>query len=109
LRTFSLIGPTFALGARLIGGLADRKKEMPAPQPVPLHLRNGVTGLMRGLGYGEGYAYSHDYAADAPRRWAQRYLPDGVADQTFYQPGAQGFEAETIARRLKRIAEMRDT
>src|SRR5207302_3928560 len=39
--------------------------------PVPLHLRNAVTGLMRGLGYGKDYRYSHDFADDDPARWTQ--------------------------------------
>jgi len=71
--------------------------------PVPLHLRNAVTGLMRGLGYGRDYRYSHDYAEEDAQRWSQRYLPDNVAGRRFYQPGAQGFEASEIAHRLARI------
>ncbi len=66
--------------------------------PVPLHLRNAVTGLMRGMGYGRDYRYSHDFAADDPRRWAQQYLPEGMAGRRFYEPGDQGFEAELRAR-----------
>ena len=72
-------------------------------EPVPLHLRNAVTGLMRGLGYGRGYRYSHEYAEDDTRRWSQRYLPDNLAGRHFYAPGAQGFEAAEIAPRLERI------
>jgi putative ATPase len=75
--------------------------------PVPLHLRNAVTGLMRGLGYGRGYRYSHDFAAEDPERWKQRYLPPNVADRRFYEPGDQGFEGAEIARRLARIEELR--
>ncbi len=71
--------------------------------PVPLHLRNAVTGLMRGMGYGRNYKYSHDYAENDPERWTQQYLPDNVAGRRFYQPGAQGFEATDIAPRLERI------
>lgn len=69
--------------------------------PVPLHLRNAVTGLMRGLGYGRDYKYSHDYADDDPERWSQQYLPDNLAGRTFYEPGTQGFEATEVARHLK--------
>ncbi len=68
--------------------------------PVPLHLRNAVTGLMRGLGYGRDYRYSHDFAEDDPARWSQRYLPDNVRDRSFYVPGAQGVEADELAPRL---------
>jgi putative ATPase len=71
--------------------------------PVPLHLRNAVTGLMRGMGYGRDYRYSHDLAEDDPERWSQRYLPDNVAGRRFYEPGTQGFEAAEIAERLARI------
>jgi putative ATPase len=71
--------------------------------PVPVHLRNAVTGLMRGMGYGRDYRYSHDYAADDPTRWTQRYLPDNVAGRRFYEPGAQGFEASELAARVADI------
>lgn len=71
--------------------------------PVPLHLRNAVTGLMRGLGYGRDYRYSHDYVEDDPRRWAQQYLPENVAGRRFYEPGPQGFESTEIAPRLDHI------
>ena len=74
--------------------------------PVPLHLRNAVTGLMRGLGYGREYRYSHDYAEDDAERWTQRYLPDNVTGRRFYEPGIQGFEAGELAVRLARIREM---
>ena len=73
--------------------------------PVPLHLRNAPTGLMKSLGYGKGYDYSHDFAPDDPRRWHQRYLPSGL-DGGFYQPTDHGFEA-TIRERMRRIAELR--
>ncbi len=68
--------------------------------PVPLHLRNAVTGLMRGLGYGRDYRYSHDFATDDPERWKQRYLPENLSSSRFYEPGNQGFEATEIAPRL---------
>jgi putative ATPase len=71
--------------------------------PVPLHLRNAVTGLMRGMGYGRDYRYSHDFAQDDPTRWTQRYLPENVASRRFYEPGAQGFESADIAARLRDI------
>ena len=53
--------------------------------PVPLHLRNAVTGLMKAHGYGEGYQYAHDYEGGvAPD---QAHLPDGLAGAKFYEPG----------------------
>jgi putative ATPase len=76
-------------------------------EPVPLHLRNAVTGLMRGMGYGREYRYSHNFAADDPERWRQRYLPDNVQARTFYVPGDQGFEGEELRARLERIAALR--
>jgi putative ATPase len=76
--------------------------------PVPLHLRNAATGLMRGMGYGRDYRYSHDFAEDDPARWTQRYLPDNVSNRRFYVPGTQGFEADEIAPRLERHRELGD-
>ncbi|MEW6034832.1 MAG: replication-associated recombination protein A [Chloroflexota bacterium] len=66
--------------------------------PVPLHLRNPVTGLMKRLGYGKGYKYAHDFPGHFVR---QQNLPDNLLGRRYYSPGDQGFEAE-VARRLKR-------
>jgi putative ATPase len=67
-------------------------------EPVPLHLRNPVTRLMKGMGYGKGYKYDHDF----PDHFAgQQHLPDSLKGRTYYQPGHQGFE-EIIAERLRR-------
>jgi putative ATPase len=74
--------------------------------PVPLHLRNAVTGLMRGLGYGRDYRYSHDYAEDDRKRWTQQYLPENLRDRRFYEPGSQGFEANDIAPRIAQIRQL---
>jgi putative ATPase len=68
-------------------------------QPVPLHLRNAVTGMMRGLGYGQGYRYAHDYEGHYVE---QQHLPDALAGRQYYQPGGEGEEAsvrDTLARR----------
>jgi putative ATPase len=86
-------------------GRARAAVEATGNLPVPLHLRNAPTGLMRSLGYGRDYEYSHDFAADDPRRYRQRYLPDGL-DGPFYRPSAVGFEA-TIAERMRAIAALR--
>ena len=67
-------------------------------EPVPLHLRNAVTGLMRGMGYGAGYKYSHDYEGHFE---PQEYLPPGLADRRYYEPSDQGSEA-AIAERMRR-------
>ena len=66
--------------------------------PVPLHLRNAVTGLMHQMGYGKDYKYSHDYEGHfAP----QEYLPPHLRDRRYYHPGTEGAEQE-IAERLRR-------
>jgi putative ATPase len=65
-------------------------------EPVPLHIRNAPTGLMKDLGYGKGYQYAHD-APDA--RVAQTHLPDSLRDRQYYRPVDRGLEAE-LARRL---------
>ena len=67
-------------------------------QPVPLHLRNAVTGLMAGMGYGVGYKYSHDYEDHFE---AQEYLPPELSGRRYYEPSEQGSEA-AIAERLRR-------
>ncbi|HEY8517605.1 MAG TPA: replication-associated recombination protein A [Candidatus Binatia bacterium] len=66
--------------------------------PVPLHLRNAPTGLMRSLGYGEGYQYPH---ASPGHFVVEEYLPDELRGRRWYQPGDQGEERE-IAQRLAR-------
>lgn len=54
-----------------------------AREPVPLHLRNAVTPLMKGAGYGEGYRYVHD---DPAARGAMACLPDALRGRVYYQP-----------------------
>ena len=73
--------------------------------PVPLHLRNAATGLMAHLGYGRDYQYSHNYAADDPNRFEQRYLPANI-DAEFYVPGLAGAEVE-IAERVRKARRLR--
>jgi putative ATPase len=68
--------------------------------PVPMQLRNAVTGLMRQFGYGQGYRYAHDEPGHFAR--AMRYLPEELGDRHYYEPGAYGFEAEAAAR-LERL------
>ena len=67
--------------------------------PVPLHLRNAVTSLMRQQGYGKGYRYAHDYPGNfAP----MDNLPPSLADRRYYVPGDQGYERD-VARRLSEL------
>lgn len=73
----------------------DAARESPAA-PVPLHIRNAATGLMKELGYGAGYQYAHD----VPEAYTpQDYLPDELRGRVFYEPGGMGAEKD-IAKRL---------
>jgi putative ATPase len=77
------------------GKALDAARDTPAA-PVPLHVRNAPTRLMKGLGYGAGYAYAHD---DPTGYVPQEYFPDAVKERTYYEPGGFGFEKK-IAERL---------
>ena len=72
--------------------------------PVPLHLRNAPTPLMKGLGYGAGYLYPHDYD-DAVVE--QDYLPEALAGRRYYEPTDRGRERE-IGERLRAWRARRD-
>jgi putative ATPase len=63
--------------------------------PIPLHLRNAPTKLMKELGYGERYRYAHDFE-DAIVE--QQHLPDNLVGRTYYQPVERGFEREIRSR-----------
>ena len=63
--------------------------------PVPLHLRNAVTGLMKNIGYGAGYQYAHDYDQKVTNMTC---LPDNLSGHTYYKPTDQGFEQRLRAR-----------
>ena len=67
--------------------------------PVPLHLRNAPTHLMKDLGYGKDYVYAHDTSEGMA---AMSCLPDDLAGRTYYRPGRRGFEAE-LAERMEKI------
>ncbi len=67
--------------------------------PVPLHLRNAPTQLMKGLGYGDGYDYAHDNVDGLA---AMSCLPDTLRNTHYYEPGRRGFEAE-LADRMEQI------
>ena len=74
-----------------------------ASRPVPLHLRNAPTRLMKELDYGKGYRYAHDesegYAA------GENYFPDNMPEVSFYQPTERGLEAK-IAEKLAHLREL---
>jgi putative ATPase len=59
--------------------------------PVPLHIRNAPTGLMKNLGYGKNYKYAHDYAGNFAE---QEFLPNEIAGTVFYDPGKNPREEE---------------
>ncbi|MBB6097802.1 putative ATPase [Deinobacterium chartae] len=70
-----------------------------AQHPVPLHLRNAPTGMMRGLGYGKGYAYYFD---DPEGSFRQSYLPDALEGRSFYHATGEGWE-ERVRGRLEAL------
>jgi len=68
-------------------------------EPVPLHLRNPVTDMMKEMGYGKDYKYAHKF----PGHYVpQQFLPDKLRGRRYYQPSDQGFE-RTIRERLRRL------
>jgi putative ATPase len=69
-------------------------------RPVPLHLRNAPTQLMKDLDYGKAYRYAHDEADGFAA--GERYLPDGMANPGFYRPVERGLEIK-IAEKLRRL------
>ncbi|OPZ37322.1 MAG: Replication-associated recombination protein A [Spirochaetes bacterium ADurb.BinA120] len=66
---------------------------------IPLHLRNAPTKLMSKMGYGREYRYPHDFEDHFVQ---ERYLPEKLADESYYRPSAQGSE-KAIAERLARL------
>ncbi len=66
--------------------------------PVPHHLRNAPTTMMRDLGFGQGYRYAHDFEGGVV---AQQNLPDNIDGRVFYEPTDRGFEVELSHRRAR--------
>lgn len=64
-------------------------------EPVPLHLRNAATGLMKNIGYGQGYKYAHDFEDKVTE---MPCLPDNLMGREYYRPTDQGFEARLRAK-----------
>ncbi len=79
-------------------GEAQRDAKEKGSLPVPLHLRNAPTRLMRELGYGREYRYPHRF----PGAFLQEeYLPEEIRDRRYYRPTDRGFERE-VRERLER-------
>jgi putative ATPase len=72
-------------------------------RPVPMHLRNAPTKLMKQLDYGKGYRYAHDEAGGFAA--GENYLPDGMADPGFYRPVERGLEIR-IADKLRELKKL---
>jgi len=74
-------------------------------RPVPMHLRNAPTKLMKDLDYGKGYRYAHDEAGGFAA--GEKYLPEGMADPGFYRPVERGLEIR-IADKLRELKKLND-
>ena len=86
-------------------GSVQQDVERTAAEPVPLHLRNAPTGLMRGLGYGKGYQYAHDLDEKVAD---MQCLPDSLRDRTYYHPTNEGVE-KRIRERLEEIRKIKQS
>jgi len=84
-------------------GAVQADVEQTAAEPVPLHLRNAPTGLMKGLGYGEGYQYAHDLEEKIAD---MQCLPDNLAGRVYYHPTNEGVE-KRIRERIEEIKKRR--
>ena len=73
-------------------------------EPVPLHLRNAPTGLMKSIGYGKGYQYAHDEEGKVAD---MDCLPDSLRDRRYYQPTNEGRE-KLLAQRMEEIRRIRE-
>ena len=83
---------------------AKEDAEKMLAEPVPLHIRNAPTRLMKDLGYGEGYKYAHDFEGHITKMTC---LPDSVKDNRYYEPSEEGMEAK-IKQRLDAIRKWRN-
>ena len=85
-------------------GAAARDALTDVASPVPLHLRNAPTGLMKGLGYGRGYKYAHDEDEGVA---AMSSLPEHLEGRRYYRPTDRGIEAR-IKEALERARRLRE-
>jgi putative ATPase len=84
-------------------GAVQQDVEQTSADPVPLHLRNAPTGLMKKLGYGRGYKYAHDVEGKVAN---MECLPDNLRGRVYYQPTNEGIE-KRIRERLGEIKRQR--
>jgi putative ATPase len=84
-------------------GAVQSDVEATAAEPVPLHLRNAPTSLMKNLGYGAGYQYAHDLETKVAD---MQCLPDNLKHRVYYRPTAEGVE-DRIRKRLEEIRRKR--
>ena len=78
--------------------------EKTSAEPVPLHIRNAVTKLMKQVGYGKGYQYAHDLDTKVAD---MECLPDNLRGRQYYHPTAEGRE-KLFAQRLEEIRRLRE-
>jgi putative ATPase len=86
-------------------GAVQHDIEQTAAEPVPFHLRNAPTGLMKGLGYGRDYQYAHD---NENKVADMQCLPDSLRDRVYYRPTAEGVE-KRIRERLEEIKRLKQS
>jgi putative ATPase len=84
-------------------GAVQQDVEQTAAEPVPLHLRNAPTSLMKDLGYGKDYQYAHDTEAKVAE---MQCLPDSLRDRVYYRPTNEGVE-KRIRERLEEIKRLK--
>ncbi|MGO9211402.1 MAG: replication-associated recombination protein A [Terriglobales bacterium] len=84
-------------------GAVQQDVERTVAEPVPLHLRNAPTGLMKGLGYGAGYQYAHDLDQKVAD---MQCLPDNLKNRRYYFPTNEGIE-KRIRERIEEIRKRR--
>ena len=85
-------------------GTVRNDLESTRAEPVPLHLRNAPTGLMKNIGYGKGYQYAHDVEDKVAD---MECLPESLAGKSYYRPTDQGFEAR-LRQRMEEIRRIKD-
>src|SRR3954471_12172406 len=85
-------------------GEVQEDVEKTAADPVPLHLRNAPTGLMKAFGYGQGYQYAHDLETKVAD---MQCLPDNLRDRRYFHPTDEGFERE-LRKRMDEITRARE-